>query len=189
MICLRRATRSASSQWPRPLGDASLAWSPRRSGRSLSVDRLGLRPPADRLGEMARPRGIDDHQRQRSAGERRHDRLEAACRLDRDPLRLKRALKRSTSSAKPSPSCGRGRAVRQNVNVEPIFRHVDPDISCFHFFHPSPSLRNRALADQATVRGRWTNGGATRLRDGLQGPRTSRRPLRIRAFDTRRRRQ
>jgi len=35
---------------------------------------------------------------------------------------------------------------------------------------------------------RWTNGGATRLRDGLQGPRTSRRPLRYRALNPIRRR-
>ena len=94
---------------------------------------------------------------------------------------------RSTSSVRPLPSRdNKGFALRQNVNVEPILRHVDPDIGHFHL---PPSLRKRALAAQATVRGRWTNGGATRLRRGLKGPRTSRRPLRYRALNPIRRRE
>jgi hypothetical protein len=161
------------------------------AGDHQGVDRIGLGALADRLGEVTHLRRIDHHHRQRGPRQRgRHDSLEAARRFDRDPLRLKRAQALDEfGQAFAIARDGKGRAFRQNVNVEPILRHVDPDISCCHFFHPSPSLRNRALAAQAAVRGRWTNGGATRLRRGLKGPRMSRRPLRIRAFDTRRRRQ
>jgi len=62
------------------------------AGDHRRVDRVGLGALADRLGEMAHLRGIDDHQRQRSARERRRDhRFEAAGGFDRDPLGLKSA--------------------------------------------------------------------------------------------------
>ena len=88
--------------------------------------------------------------------------------FDRDPLRAQRPhaldeFREAFAVARDRKGC----AFRQNVNIEPILRHVDPDIGHFHL---PPSLRKRALAAQATVRGRWTNGGATRLRRGLQRP-------------------
>ena len=157
------------------------------AGDHARVDRIGLGPLSDRLGEVTRLRRIDHDDRQRSPCQRgRNDGLETARRLDRDPLRTQRPhafdeLREAFAVARD----GKGLALRQNVNVQPVLRHVDPDMAHDHL--PS-SLRKRALAAQATVRGRWTNGGATRLRHGLERPRMSRHPLRFRASNSTRRR-
>jgi hypothetical protein len=89
---------------------------------------------AQRLGEVAHLRRIDHHDRQRSARQRgRHDGLEAARRFDRDPLRAQppHALDEFREAFAVTRD-SKGSALRQNVNVKPIFRHVDSDIDHFH---------------------------------------------------------
>jgi hypothetical protein len=135
MICLRRATRSARFVGERPhvrLGRLDEADDHAR------VDRIGLGALADRLGEMAHLRRIDDHHRQRSSRQRsRCDGLEAARRFDRDPLGLNSAqaldkLGQAFAVARD----GKGRPLGQNMDVEPILRHVDSNISQLHLSLP-----------------------------------------------------
>jgi hypothetical protein len=89
----------------------------------------------------------------------------------------------------PPDLCHRARQQRSRPPAERE-RRADPSTrrSRHRSFPSFPFLAQPALAAQASVRGRWTNGGATRLRDGLQGPRTSRRLLRYRALNPIRRR-
>jgi hypothetical protein len=59
-----------------------------KAGNDGCIDRIGLRPLADRLREVTNLRWVDDRQRQMSTGDgRRHDGLETARRLHRDQAR------------------------------------------------------------------------------------------------------
>ena len=68
---------------------------------------------------------------------------------------------------------------RQDMNIQPILRHIDADNG--GVFHGDPSLLKRARdAALTTVRVHRNDGGATMLRNGLERPRMRRSPLRHR---------
>lgn len=76
----------------------------------------------------------------------------------------------------------KGCALRKRMHIKPVFGNIDPDINSVHHV---PSLPKRASlrAAQATVRVRWNGGRAAKLRNGLDRPRMSRRPVRHRSGD------
>jgi hypothetical protein len=121
-------------------------------GDHRRVDRIGLGPFAERLGESAHLRQIDHDDRQaRRRKTRRNHRLTAAGRLDRDRLwRERRERGDQPAQTVRVPFDGERLPSRTHRHVQPILRYVDADDDGVH---PAPSSRNRAsLAAQATVR-------------------------------------
>ena len=86
---------------------------------------------------------------------------------------------RQAGDPRPAALHREGLPARQDVNIQPVLRHVDPNVN--GALHRIPSLRNRARnAAQATVRVQWNDGGAATLRFGLKRPWMSRHRLRRR---------
>ncbi len=127
-------------------------------GDDAGIDRIGLGPLAERLGEAA-DLGRVHHRHGEPCGReaRRHHRLVSAGRFHRhgrggkrdepghepvEPLRVPRDRKRLTGWP--------------HRDIQPVLRHINAD---HDGVHPVPSLRKRAsLAAQATVRVRWNDG-------------------------------
>ncbi len=124
--------------------------------RRSASKRIGLGSLAERACKGPHLGRIDDRDRQtRAAGAGCHHGFEAAGGFDSDSrwqqrLRALRQLADAFAVARD----GKGRVRRQDMNVQPFLRNVDPDIGRVHSI---PSLRKRARsAAQATVRVRWT---------------------------------
>src|SRR4051812_45567058 len=174
----RRGRRGAAS--PRRAGAAHRVSCRGRSGRSWRR-RSGRSWPACR--PPGRSGGSGPDWRRRAAGRRRQAQPPPRSRSRRSPRRRRDRGERQEpldqlGEAFAVARDGKGDAVRPDVNVEPILRDVDAD--SLHVHAPS-SLRNRALAAQATVRGRWNDGRGTKLPLRARGPRGTRSPARHRA--------
>lgn len=151
-----------------------------KAGDHPGVDRIGLGALAQRLGEGPHLGRVDDDKGKastRQAGG--HDGLVSAGRLDRHhPAYAGQAaaqLGKAIRVAADRPCFCR----RQDMNVQPILRHIDANNG--GVFHGDPSLLKRARdAALTTVRVHRNDGGATMLRNGLERPRMRRSPLRHR---------
>ena len=140
-------------------------------GDHRGIDRVGLGPLADRLGEGADLRRIDhdDRQPRRSQRRRRHG------------LKAAGGLQRHERGA-PAPAAGaqllQPGSVARDHKRSPLGRTATSKRS-FETSIPTvmlsmatrPCLIGLRLAAPATVRVRWNNGRGTRLPHGLKGPR------------------
>ncbi len=145
-------------------------------GDDQSVDRIGLGPFANCVGEGAHLCQIDHDDWQASARQSGGDEaLEASGCLQPSRSRLKR----------PKPFDKNGKSLRvagdnktfvpaANMHIQLVLRNVDADNGGVH---PIPSLRKRAsLAAQATVRVRWNGWRRPLLTYGLGVPEALRSP-------------
>ena len=134
------------------------------------IDRIGLGALAERIGEGAHLRRIDDDDRQSGAGERGGNHaFEAAGCFDGDDSRRNRLQ----SGDELVETCtvtrhDKSLAARAHMHIELGFRDVDSNNESVH---PVPSLSKRAShAAQATVRVRWNDGQRPTLSHGLGVP-------------------
>ena len=151
-----------------------------KAGNHMRVDRIGLGALPERLGVSPHLGRIDHDHRQTRARQGGHgDRLVTAGRLEcHDPDASKPLAQLAKSSRVPAD--GPRFSARQDMNVQPILRHID---ACNGGLpHGTPSLLKRARkAALTTVRVHRNDGEATVLRNGLTRPRVRRSPLRHRA--------
>src|SRR6516225_701559 len=150
-------------------------------GDHAGIDRVGLGPLTDGLGESANLRRIGDRHRQTSCCQcRHHDGLETSGGLEHDEVGLQYLeaadeIVQSGTIARDDETL----TTRTHGNIEAVFRNVD---TAYGLVHGDPSLSNRARrAAPATVRVRWNGRRSTRLSNGLTGPEVYRTPAYHRA--------
>ena len=146
-----------------------------KEGDHLGVERVGLRQPAHRSGEVADLARVDDAERQPGCGERCSDVCLVAASGFQDDEGNREAGEAARESFKPLrvPRNMEGLVQRPEMNVETVFGHVDADEDGGLFVH-DPTLQMRARA-RAAARVRDCGGeGRTLLCRGLESPRRTR---------------
>ena len=184
MIWRRRATRSASSRVASSgRGRSSGLVACGEVGDHGGIDRVGLGALAERLGEVAHLRRIDDHD---AAGRRRPER--AAATVSKPPVAstatsIGRERPQPLASAPPGP-CRRAptakrAAARPDMHVQPILRDVDADDRIMSI-SSRPCLIGLRLRPKRLFGFDGTTGGAPSSHCGLeaQGDTVSRPPPR-----------
>src|SRR5215510_9383917 len=151
------------------------------------IDRVGLGPLPDRLGEGADLPRVGDRNRQAGPGEgRSYNGLQAAGSLEHDEVGLQN-LQTRNEVVEPGTSAWGGKIFTTwtHGNIEAVLRYVDTNGD---LLHGDPSLSTRARAAPPTsVRVRWTGGRGAMLSNCLRGPTLRRTPARHRASLSRRR--